>query len=60
MRERTIRAALALAAAFSEALPTEAARPVPAAIFGQNLEHTRAALEGGLSAQLAKARLTAM
>ena len=47
---------LALSAAFSAALPTEAARPVPAAIFGQNLEHTRAALEGGLSAQLVKNR----
>ena len=34
----------------------EAAKPIPAALFGQNLEHTRAALEGGLSAQLVKNR----
>jgi len=33
-----------------------AAKPVPAFIFGQNIEHTRSAVQGGLSAQLVKNR----
>ena len=33
-----------------------AAEPVPAALFGQNIEHTRAAVQGGLSAQLVRNR----
>ena len=58
MRCKTIGASLAaLAGAIVVGAPrAEAARPVPAALFGQNLEHTRAALEGGLSAQLVKNR----
>ena len=31
-------------------------RPIPAELFGQNIEHTRSALQGGLSAQLVKNR----
>ena len=33
-----------------------AVKPIPAFIFGQNIEHTRAALQGGLSAQLVRNR----
>ncbi len=33
-----------------------AAKPIPAFLFGQNLEHTRAAIQGGLSAQLVRNR----
>ena len=33
-----------------------AVKPVPAFIFGQNIEHTRSAVQGGLSAQLVKNR----
>ena len=33
-----------------------AAEPVPAFIFGQNLEHTRSAVQGGISAQLVRNR----
>ena len=33
-----------------------AAKPIPAELFGQNIEHTRSALQGGLSAQLARNR----
>ena len=33
-----------------------AAEPIPAELFGQNLEHTRSALQGGLSAQLVRNR----
>ena len=32
------------------------ARPIPAFIFGQNLEHTRAAVQGGLSAEIVRNR----
>ena len=32
------------------------AKPVPAFIFGQNIEHTRSAVQGGLSAQLVRNR----
>ena len=38
------------------ALPVEAAKPVPRELFGQNLEHTRGAVEGGLSAQIVRNR----
>ena len=31
-------------------------KPIPAFIFGQNLEHTRSAVQGGISAQLVKNR----
>lgn len=31
-------------------------KPIPAAIFGQNIEHTRSAVQGGLSAQLVRNR----
>jgi alpha-N-arabinofuranosidase len=31
-------------------------KPIPAFIFGQNIEHTRSALQGGLSAQLVRNR----
>ncbi|MBQ1429207.1 MAG: hypothetical protein IIZ06_06010, partial [Kiritimatiellae bacterium] len=33
-----------------------AVKPIPAFIFGQNIEHTRSALQGGLSAQLVRNR----
>lgn len=33
-----------------------ALKPIPAFIFGQNIEHTRSALQGGLSAQLVRNR----
>ena len=33
-----------------------AVNPIPASIFGQNIEHTRSALQGGLSAQLVRNR----
>ncbi|MBQ6617379.1 MAG: hypothetical protein IJH67_13540 [Thermoguttaceae bacterium] len=33
-----------------------AKQPIPAFIFGQNLEHTRSAVQGGISAQLVKNR----
>ena len=33
-----------------------AAEPIPAELFGQNLEHTRSAVQGGLSAQLVRNR----
>lgn len=33
-----------------------APEPIPAALFGQNIEHTRAAVQGGLSAQLVRNR----
>jgi len=33
-----------------------AAEPIPAFIFGQNLEHTRSAVQGGISAQLVRNR----
>ena len=32
------------------------AKPIPAELFGQNIEHTRSALQGGLSAQLVRNR----
>ena len=35
---------------------TAAAKPIPAELFGQNIEHTRSALQGGLSAQLVRNR----
>ena len=38
------------------ALAASGAEPVPAALFGQNIEHTRAAVQGGLSAQLVRNR----
>ena len=38
------------------ALPVEAAKPIPRELFGQNLEHTRGAVEGGLSAQIVRNR----
>ena len=31
-------------------------KPIPAELFGQNIEHTRSALQGGLSAQLVRNR----
>lgn len=37
-------------------LVASAGEPVPAFLFGQNLEHTRAAVEGGISAQLVRNR----
>lgn len=43
----------ALAAALAAASP---AAPVPAELFGQNIEHTRSAVQGGLSAQLVRNR----
>ena len=47
-------------AAFGAAEPKEptvcGAKPIPAFIFGQNIEHTRSALQGGLSAQLVRNR----
>ena len=33
-----------------------AAEPIPAVIMGQNIEHTRSAVQGGLSAQLVRNR----
>ena len=33
-----------------------ASKPIPAFIFGQNIEHTRSAVQGGLSAQLIRNR----
>ena len=38
------------------ALDVCGARPIPAELFGQNLEHTRSAVQGGLSAQLVRNR----
>ena len=35
---------------------SSAKQPIPAFIFGQNLEHTRSAVQGGISAQLVKNR----
>lgn len=49
-------AVFSVAVCASAAFQAEASCPVPAALFGQNLEHTRAALEGGLSAQLVRNR----
>ena len=37
-------------------LLASAGEPVPAFLFGQNIEHTRGAVEGGLSAQLVRNR----
>ncbi|MBQ9431758.1 MAG: hypothetical protein IJU44_09430 [Kiritimatiellae bacterium] len=41
---------------FVFALSASAAEPIPAELFGQNLEHTRSALQGGISAQLVRNR----
>ncbi|MBR4172215.1 MAG: hypothetical protein IKR48_11245 [Kiritimatiellae bacterium] len=43
-------------AVFSTAFAVTAAEPIPAFILGQNLEHTRSAVQGGLSAQLVRNR----
>lgn len=47
-------AALA-AAAHAETVSVEK-KPIPSFLFGQNIEHTRSAVQGGLSAQLVKNR----
>jgi len=47
-----------MSAAFAAAgmSPSDARAPIPAALFGQNIEHTRSAVQGGLSAQLVRNR----
>lgn len=42
--------------AVAEESPGGGARAIPSAIFGQNIEHTRSAVQGGLSAQLVRNR----
>ena len=37
-------------------MSASASKPIPAFIFGQNIEHTRSAVQGGLSAQLIRNR----
>ena len=50
-------AALASSGAAKAPVPADrAVKPIPAFIFGQNIEHTRSALQGGLSAQLVRNR----
>ena len=46
----------AAALGMTQMLPVNGAEPVPAFIFGQNLEHTRAAVQGGLSAEIVRNR----
>ena len=58
MKKKTTMVAAAVCAAVAAAWGHDAtgAEPVPAFIFGQNLEHTRAAVQGGLSAEIVRNR----
>lgn len=47
--------AVLAAAAHAETVSVEK-KPIPSFLFGQNIEHTRSAVQGGLSAQLVKNR----
>ena len=57
MKKTTAAAAICAAAmGMAQMLPADGPKPVPAFIFGQNIEHTRSAVQGGLSAQLVRNR----
>ena len=49
-------AIIAFGAVMAAACAAGAAEPIPAFILGQNVEHTRSAVQGGLSAQLVRNR----